>query len=68
MPLGKAAIRREGSDVTVLAYGTMVHVALAAAEKPASMLKVIDLRTLLPFDTDTIMASAEEDQALRNRA
>ena len=53
-------IRREGSDVTVLAYGTMVHVALAAAEETGVDAEVIDLRTLLPLDTDTIMASVKK--------
>ncbi|KAB2679933.1 MULTISPECIES: alpha-ketoacid dehydrogenase subunit beta [Brucella/Ochrobactrum group] len=60
VPLGKAAIRREGSDVTVLAYGTMVHVALAAAEETGVDAEVIDLRTLLPLDTETIMASVKK--------
>lgn len=60
VPLGKAAIRREGSDVTVLAYGTMVHVALAAVEETGVDAEVIDLRTLLPLDTDTIMASVKK--------
>lgn len=63
MPLGKAAIRREGSDVTVLAYGTMVHVALAAAEETGVDAEIIDLRTLLPLDTETIMASVKRPGA-----
>ena len=57
VPLGKAAIHREGSAVTVLAYGTMVHVAAAAAEETGVDAEVIDLRTLLPLDLDTIVAS-----------
>jgi 2-oxoisovalerate dehydrogenase E1 component beta subunit len=60
IPLGKAAIRREGSKVTVLTYGTMVHVALTAAEETAIDAEVIDLRTLLPLDIDTIVASVEK--------
>ncbi|CAN5390683.1 alpha-ketoacid dehydrogenase subunit beta [soil metagenome] len=59
VPLGSAAIRREGSEVTILAYGTMVHVALAAAEEAGVDAEVIDLRTLLPLDLDTIVASVE---------
>ena len=60
MPLGKAAIVREGADVTVLAYGTMVHVALAAAEEAGVDAEVIDLRTLVPLDIDTIVASVNK--------
>ena len=60
IPLGKAAIRREGSDVTVLAYGTMVYVAEAAAEESGVDAEVIDLRTLLPLDLETIVASVEK--------
>ena len=57
IPLGKANIVREGTDCTVLAYGTMVHVALAAAEDSGIDAEVIDLRTLLPVDIETIVAS-----------
>jgi len=57
VPLGKAAIAREGKAVTVLAYGTMVHVSLAAAEETGIDAEVIDLRTLLPLDLDTVKAS-----------
>lgn len=60
VPLGKASITREGSDVTVLAYGTMVYVAEAAAEATGVDAEVIDLRTLLPLDLDTITASVEK--------
>src|SRR4249920_1354248 len=55
--LGSAAVRRPGNDVTVLAYGTMVHVAEAAAEETGIDAEIIDLRTLLPLDTATIEAS-----------
>src|SRR5690606_14294655 len=60
VPLGKAEIRREGSAVTVLAYGTMVHVALASADDTGIDAEVIDLRTLLPLDLDTIVASVRK--------
>lgn len=60
VPLGKAAIRRPGSAVTVLAYGTMVHVALAAAEETGIDAEVIDLRTLVPLDLDTIIESVKK--------
>jgi 2-oxoisovalerate dehydrogenase E1 component beta subunit len=59
VPLGQAAIVRPGSAVTVLAYGTMVHVALAAADEAGADAEVIDLRSLLPLDLDTIVASVK---------
>ena len=60
IPLGQAAVVREGEDVTVLAYGTMVHVALAATAETGIDAEVIDLRTLRPVDIDTIAASVEK--------
>ena len=57
VPLGKAQVVREGQDLTVLAYGAMVHVALAAATEAGVDAEVIDLRTLLPLDIDAISAS-----------
>ncbi|RFC69541.1 MULTISPECIES: alpha-ketoacid dehydrogenase subunit beta [Mesorhizobium] len=60
VPLGKALIRRPGAAVTVLAYGTMVHVALAAAEETGIDAEVIDLRTLVPLDLDTIVESVKK--------
>ncbi len=57
IPLGKAAISRPGEDVTILAYGTMVHVALTAVEETGVDGEVIDLRTILPLDIETIEAS-----------
>jgi 2-oxoisovalerate dehydrogenase E1 component beta subunit len=57
VPIGRAAVRREGSDVTVLAYGTMVHVAEAAAAEARVDAEIVDLRTLMPLDVDTIVAS-----------
>jgi 2-oxoisovalerate dehydrogenase E1 component beta subunit len=60
VPLGQAAIVRAGAAVTVLAYGTMVHVALAGAEEAGADAEVIDLRTLLPLDLDTIVASVRK--------
>ncbi len=63
IPLGKAAVVREGEDVTVIAYGAMVHTALdaakAAAEQGLSM-EVIDLRSLVPLDVETIAESARK--------
>jgi 2-oxoisovalerate dehydrogenase E1 component beta subunit len=60
VPLGKAAVVRAGADLTVLAYGTMVHVALAAVEELGVDAEVIDLRTLLPLDIETIEASVKK--------
>jgi 2-oxoisovalerate dehydrogenase E1 component beta subunit len=57
VPLGEAAIVRPGSALTVLAYGTMVHVALAAVDEGGFDAEVIDLRTIMPLDIDSIAAS-----------
>jgi 2-oxoisovalerate dehydrogenase E1 component beta subunit len=59
-PARQAVVRREGSDVSVLAYGPMVRTALDAAEAAEAdgwSLEVVDLRSLNPLDTDTILAS-----------
>jgi 2-oxoisovalerate dehydrogenase E1 component beta subunit len=60
VPLGEAAIRRAGEAVTVLAYGTMVHVALAAVEETGIDAEVIDLRTIWPVDIAAITASVRK--------
>ena len=60
VPLGSAVVRRAGSAVTILTYGTMVHVALAAAEETGIDAEVIDLRTLLPLDLDAVVASVRK--------
>jgi 2-oxoisovalerate dehydrogenase E1 component beta subunit len=60
VPLGLANLVREGGDLTILAYGAMVHVSLAATEETGVDAEVIDLRTLLPLDTDAIVASVEK--------
>ena len=60
VPLGKAATLREGADLTILAYGTMVHVVLAAAEEAGVDAEVLDLRTIWPVDIDTIVASVKK--------
>jgi 2-oxoisovalerate dehydrogenase E1 component beta subunit len=57
VPLGKAAIVRPGSDLTVLAYGSMVHVAQAAVDESGFDAEVIDLRSIVPLDIETITAS-----------
>jgi len=60
LPFGKARIARPGRDATVVAYGAMVHEALAAAEdlrEDGYDIEVVDLRTVRPLDTDTLLAS-----------
>lgn len=60
IPLGKAAVVRPGRAVTVLAYGTMVHVALAACQDTGIDAEVIDLRTITPLDIETIEQSVRK--------
>ena len=60
LPFGKARIARPGRDATIVAYSAMVHEALAAAEEliqDGYDIEVVDLRTVRPIDTDTILAS-----------
>src|SRR5947207_2129702 len=57
VPLGRASVVRPGEAVTVLTYGTMVHVAMAATAESGIDAEVVDLRTLVPVDIDTIVAS-----------
>ncbi|MBO4247517.1 alpha-ketoacid dehydrogenase subunit beta [Halomicrobium sp. IBSBa] len=59
VPLGEAAVRREGSDVTVVTWGAMTRPTVEAAEELAPEIdaEVIDLRTLSPMDTDTVVES-----------
>ena len=57
VPLGKARIAREGSDVTLIAYGSMVGVAERAAEELDASAEVVDVRTLKPLDEETILGS-----------
>lgn len=61
--IGKADVKKEGSDVTLIAYGAMVHTCLKAAEaleKENINAEVIDLRTVSPLDIDTLVASVEK--------
>ena len=63
IPFGKADIKKEGSDVTIVAISRMVHIALDAAERLAKegiSLEVIDPRTLSPFDNNTILDSVKK--------
>jgi 2-oxoisovalerate dehydrogenase E1 component beta subunit len=60
VPLGEATVAREGGEMTVIAYGSAVHLALRAAEELGEDVEVIDLRTLAPLDRDAILASARK--------
>ena len=60
VPIGKAEIVRKGADVTVLTYGTLVHVAEAAAQKAQIDAEIIDIRTMVPLDVDTICTSVKK--------
>jgi 2-oxoisovalerate dehydrogenase E1 component beta subunit len=63
VPIGKAAVRRAGNDLTIITYGAMVYTALDAAEKLEQEgidAEVIDLRTLLPIDRETILESVKK--------
>ena len=63
VPLGKATVRREGTDISVITYGAMVWTALDAAkelEKEGISLEVVDLRTLLPYDEETVLSSVRK--------
>ena len=63
IPLGQAAIRREGADVTLIAYSYMAKVAVEAGEKLAAQgisAEVIDLRSLIPMDAETVVNSIKK--------
>lgn len=63
VPIGQADIKRQGTDISVITYGAMVHVALEAAEllsREGIDLEVVDLRTLIPLDKDSIYESVRK--------
>jgi pyruvate dehydrogenase E1 component beta subunit len=67
IPIGKAKVRREGADVTIVAHSRMVGYALEAAETLAAEgidAEVVDLRTLRPLDTDTVIQSVKKTNRL----
>jgi len=67
IPIGKAAVKREGTDLTIVSYNKMMKVALAAADELAKMgisAEVIDLRTIRPLDHDTIVQSVKKTNRL----
>jgi len=67
IPIGKAAIRREGTDLTIISYAAMAHTSMEAAamlSKEGIEAEVIDLRTLMPLDRETILASVKKTNKL----
>jgi 2-oxoisovalerate dehydrogenase E1 component beta subunit len=67
VPIGKAAVRREGRDLTIVSYAAMLHTSLEAAAELAKEgieAEVIDLRTLLPLDREAILASVAKTNKL----
>ena len=60
LPIGKAEVVREGAELTIIAYGTLVLVAQAAVEKAGIDAEVIDLKTLVPYDIETIARSVNK--------
>jgi pyruvate dehydrogenase E1 component beta subunit len=57
LPIGRARVRRFGTDLTLVTYGGMVPVALDAAGQVEASVEVIDLRTLFPWDRETVLDS-----------
>ena len=63
VPLGKAKVQRDGTDISIITYGWMVHVALEAAERLSGKgisIEVLDLRTLMPLDRESILRTAKK--------
>jgi 2-oxoisovalerate dehydrogenase E1 component beta subunit len=67
VPIGKAIVRREGRDLTIVSYAAMLHTSLEAAKQLSNEgidAEVIDLRTLLPLDRETLLASVKKTNKL----
>jgi 2-oxoisovalerate dehydrogenase E1 component beta subunit len=60
VPIGRAEVVKEGDDLTILCYGTMVHVAEASAARVEADAEIIDIRTMAPLDVPTIRKSVEK--------
>ena len=60
VPIGKAEVVREGGDVTIVTYGTMVHVCVAAARGLGLDAEIIDVRTMVPLDVETLVNSVQK--------
>jgi 2-oxoisovalerate dehydrogenase E1 component beta subunit len=60
VPIGEAEVIREGNELTIITYGTLVHVAEAAADETGVDCEIIDIRTISPLDTDTLAGSVNK--------
>jgi len=60
VPLGEARVAREGTEMTVIAYGSAVHLATQAADELDDGIEVVDLRTLCPLDTEAVLSSVRK--------
>ena len=60
VPIGKAEVVREGSELTIVTYGTLVHVAVAAAEATGVDVEVVDIRSIAPLDVETLTNSVNK--------
>jgi 2-oxoisovalerate dehydrogenase E1 component len=60
LPIGRARVRQEGEDLTLVTYGAMVSVALKAAARVEATIEVVDLRTLFPWDRETVLESVSK--------
>ncbi|MGA7096583.1 MAG: pyruvate dehydrogenase (acetyl-transferring) E1 component subunit alpha [Acidimicrobiia bacterium] len=60
LPIGRARVRQEGEDLTLVTYGAMVSVAMKAAARVEASIEIIDLRTLFPWDRETVLESVSK--------
>jgi 2-oxoisovalerate dehydrogenase E1 component beta subunit len=60
VPIGTADVVRQGSELTIVTYGTLVHVAVAAVEETGVDAEIVDVRTIAPLDTETLVASVNK--------
>jgi 2-oxoisovalerate dehydrogenase E1 component beta subunit len=60
VPIGKAAVVREGREITIISYGTMLHVAEAAARGLGLDAEIIDVRSIVPLDVETLVSSVQK--------
>jgi len=60
VPLGQADVARQGEELTIITYGTLVHVAMAAAKETGVDCEVIDVRTMAPLDVTTLAESVKK--------
>jgi len=60
VPIGEADVVRQGSELTIVTYGTLVHVAVAAVEQTGVDAEIVDVRTIAPLDTETLIESVNK--------